>query len=352
MLIGEVSISAEGGDKVLGVEPGLIESALVGKELLFRRQYDQAYALFDKLEKEYPDSPTGLAGKMAAWQVKMFEHDDFRFKSQFEAAEKEYAKFSHKRLRKGDVPSWDLFVYGAADGMRGFFKTREEKWWGALSNALHAVRMLKQLKWREPDLVDLDLGLGAYKYWRSVVTNEIKFLPFFGDHRKEGIQLLERAAAEGKYATDLALANLVYIYGDSKDYDKAFKTADRLLSMYPQNIIVRYLKGKFSLWAGKYDQALAIFKQVYEMNPSIYKALLYQGIVLCKKGDMAEARTVFDKYLGVEKEEYGRAVAYYWLGRIAEAGKDNPTAISYYEKSLKLYNLKPARARLRHCRSR
>lgn len=350
LLIACAPLSADDNAKVLGVNPQLIDQALKGKELIFERKYDEATRLFQTIENEYPTSPTGLAGQMAIWQVKMFECDDFRFKKQFEAAEKKYEKFATGELRKGDVPAWDYFVYGAADGMRGFFKTRQEQWWGALTNAMHAMRMLKQVKWMEPNFLDADLGFGAYTYWRSVVTKEIKILPFFTDRRNEGISLLKMAAERGKYIQDLANANLVFIYGNEDKYDQAIAIADRLLAKYPENIIMRYRKGLIYIWAKKYEQALKMFEEVYSMNPSIYKALMYQGVALTKMGKLVESKSALSKYIDIDKENEGRAIAHYWLGSIAETQKDIPLAIKHYEESLKLYKFKAAKIQLKKCK--
>ena len=332
--------------KVLGVSPALIEKALYGKELIFRRQYDKATQLFKEIEKEYPVSPTGISGQLAIWQTRMLEYDDLRFKNQYMALEKRYKSFSTKHLRTENVAPWDLFVYGAIDGMIGFFRTREERWLSALSNAMHATRMLKQLKHLEPNFLDMDLGFGAYTYWRSVVTQQIKILPFFSDKRKEGIAMVEKVAQRGTYAKDLALGNLVFIYGNEDDYNKAIQSADKLLAIYPENIIIRILKGRVLIWSKKYDAAISLFKEIYQMDPLNNKALFYQGVAVAKKKDYAVAKPLFDQYLNVEKDPWGRAMGLYYLGLIAETEKDYPTARGYYEKSINVHKLKAAKKRL------
>lgn len=345
-----LSFQLSAGDKILGVDPLLINGALQGKDLIFRRKYDQAMELFKQLEQKYPKSPTGLAGQMAIWQVKMFEHDDFRYMKEFVSAEKKYNDFATATIRKGDIPPWDFFIYGAADGMRGFFKTRQGNWLGSLSNAMHAVRMLDELKWREPNLIDADLGFGAYIYWRSAITNEIKILPFFRDRRKEGINLLQNVIKNGKYAGDLALGNLIFIYGNENKYGDSIKVADQLLEKYPENIVVRYQKGRVFMWAKKYNEALKMFEECYVMDPTIYKALLYEGTVYIRMGKIGEAKSALTKYVSVDSEKYGLAVGYYWLGRVAEAENNKPQAIEYYTKSLTYDKLKESQSRLKALR--
>lgn len=337
---------AEGESTILGVSPALIESAMNGKYLILQRKYEEAYALYQKLETEYPDSATGLFGQMAIWQVRMFENEDYRFKSQYIEAAKRYENFARRHLKEGDVPSWDLFVYGAADGMRGFFAVREGSYVQALSHALHAIRMMKRLKWREPDFVDVDLGFGSYKYWRSVLTNRLKFLPFFSDQRKEGIAMVNEVVKKGKYSSDLAMANLIFIYENEGDYNNAINMADQILAKYPKNIIVRFLKAKIKIAQKKYDEALALFDAIYATDNAISKVILNKGMIYYRKKDYLQARRELELYLTKENEKYWRAVAYYQLGLTAEAGGDKQTAITNYEKSLELHKIGDAKTRL------
>jgi tetratricopeptide (TPR) repeat protein len=331
----------------LGVDPALIDAMMQGKDLMFQRRYSEALNHFDNIQNNFPESVGGFFGKMAVWQVRMFENDDFRFKSKYEVAEKEYDKFTTRQLRKGDVPPWELFVHGAADGMRGFFKGRQGKWFRALSHGMHAMRMFKQLKWKEPNFVDTDLGFGMYKFWRSVFTNELKILPFFSDARAEGVALVKKVATSGKYATDLAIGNLVFIYGQENQHDKAIAAANQILAKFPNNLIMKYQKGRNYLWAKRYDEALATFEDVYNSDPAITKALLQQGIALYKKKEYDGSRLILEKFIAVDKEKEYLAIAYYWLGRIAENNKDKETAMVSYKKSLSFHKLKASNARLK-----
>lgn len=346
VLVVFVGVDSTSADKIFGVDAGLISASMEAKELLFNRKYDEAWALFEKIETDYPLSPMGLAGKMAIWQLRMFENYDFRFKRQYDAAEKAYKSFALKQLRSGEVPSWDLFIYGAADGMGAYFKLRQEDWLGALSNGLHAMRMFRELKWRERDFPDNDLAFGSYKYWRSAFTSKIKILPFFGDHRAEGIEEVKRAVINGKYAKDIAEVGLVFIYDNEKNWDAALDYSDAVLAKYPQNTIVRFNKGHLLMNKKMFDPALSEYRKVYEQDNAIYRALFYQGIGFLKLKKYTESKDVFKKYLEIEKDKEWSSVAYYWLGQIAEAEKDKALAKDYYRKSSVLYKTKQSKERL------
>lgn len=335
-------------ENILGVDPVLIDSTMQGKRLIFQRKYDDALRLFDKIEQDYPDSVTGIFGKMAVWQIRMFENDDFRFRSQYEHEEKRYDKFAMVELRADKASAWDLFVLGAGDGMRGFFRAREGKWFQALSHSLHAMRMFKKLKWQEPDLVDTDLGIGMYTFWRSAFTSSLKFLPFFGDHRAEGRSLVEKVSREGKYSQDLAMANLVFIYSQEKMLEHGVMMADSILQMYPENIIMQQVKGEIKLDQKKFADAVEIFDKAYKQDPSINRSLYFKGVALTGAKKYGEARFVLEEYMSTNISTQSRSDTYFRLGLISEAEQKKDQAIEEYEKSISLQPSKRAKERLKN----
>lgn len=320
----------------LGVPDELVKASLECKELLFHRKYDEAFARFDELAKKFPESPTGVAGKMAIWQLRMYENEDFRFQRQYKEAEKAYDSFALKQLRAGNVPTWDLFIYGAVDGMRSFFESRTNSWWKALTSATHAVRMLKQARWNDPSFIDPDMGIGTYLYWRSVYTKEINFLPFFSDQRKNGISMIENVLTNGKYAKDLAQGNLIFIYRNEHQLDKAAAIADTILAQYPENLIIRFARGQIANEARKYDEALKLLDQVLKQDPAIKKVYYFKGQAYFGKKDLSEAKKYFDLFLQNETDKEWLAAAHFFLGWIAENQNDKATATTEYETALKL----------------
>ena len=234
----------------------VISDTLKGKEFLFQRNYPAAIKLFEQIELDYLDSPSGTFGQMASYQMMMFENLDFRFRKEYGETEKRFEKVVSKML-KGKPASWDLFVSGAGYGMRGFYYAREDKWFRALGSALRAVQLLKRAAYEDPSfIIDASLGIGMYNYWRSVMTKGLNFLPFFGDRRREGIRQIEKVANEGKHARDLSLANLAFIYAQEKTYSKSRKIVDNFLQDYPKNIVLRQLSARLYFITKSYDDSI------------------------------------------------------------------------------------------------
>lgn len=318
-------------------EDELVEKALEAKKFLFERNYEEGMRVFKGLQERFPESPTGLFGEMAIWQIRMFENYDFRFKEEYEDAEKRYIRLATKILRRGGISDWDLFVCAAADGLRGFFKTREGKWWGALHHGLHAHRLLKQLLWRSPNFVDAYLGLGLYDYWRSKVTKDVKFLPIFSDRREQGIAEIRRVMNEGRYAKDLAKGNLGMVYYEEKRFGDAIEVLVEMAREYPRNIIIRMLLGRSYLMAKRYQDALAVFEEIQKIDKTVTKALYYKGVSLWRmKGELKKAKRSFYDYLATDPEPEWAASAHYYIGQILEQEKDIEGALAEYKRALEV----------------
>lgn len=280
----------------------VISETLNGQELLFERNYSSAIELFKKIEQDYPESPAGTFGQIATWQIMMFENSDFRFKEEYKSAEKRFEEAAYRLLQR-NPSSWDLFITGSGYGMRGFYYAREGRWFRALGSAVRAIQLLKRAKFEDKEFIDAYLGIGMYAYWRSVLTKGLHFLPFFGDRRKEGIEDVERVIKEGQYAKKLAEANMAFMLAREKQYDKARAILEDYLEKYPNNIILRQLSGDIYIDTKKYDNALAEYKRILEIDPAMTKSLYRLGRISMRAGKKADAIKYFEGFLATTPEK-------------------------------------------------
>lgn len=329
-----------------GTDADLIARSVEGERLLMGRDYSGAQALFQKLSEDYPESPAGAFGIMAMWQTRMFENRDFRFISHYDAAEKKMGALCDARLQYDRPSDWDLFVCASGFGMKGFFDARRDKWMQGLGGAIRSIRAYKRLLWQNPNFLDAEMGVGMYEFWRSVVTERFKFLPFFSDLRAGGMAKVERVVSGGKYVQDLARANLAYMQIEMKQYDTALQTLAPLIVKYPRNILMRQAKGEI-LWSQKkYSECYEIYAQILkedaQMTRSLYWMAASRVTPYMKPGakipdDVAtQARDQLNRYLQSRPIKVWSSASHYWLGLIAEWQGDRATAIAEYNEALKL----------------
>lgn len=328
-----------------GSDADLISRSVEGERLLMSRDYGAGQALFQKLSADYPESPAGAFGLMAMWQTRMFENRDFRFVSQYDAAEKQMEALCEARLTYDRPSDWDLFVCASGYGMKGFFDGRREKWLQGVGGAIKSIRAYKRLLWLTPTFVDAEMGVGMYEFWRSVVTQRFKWLPFFSDQRAVGMAKVEKVASAGKYVRDLARANLSYMRMEMKQYDAALVGLDDLISRYPRNVLMRQAKGEVFWWQKKYRECYDVFSQILAEDPQMTRSLYWMAACSVNPyvkpdtqlpEDIAtRAKDQLAQYLRSKPIKIWSSAAHYWLAVIAELQGDKAVAIAEYNEALK-----------------
>ncbi|MFH0800126.1 MAG: tetratricopeptide repeat protein [Pseudomonadota bacterium] len=320
-------------------EGDVVSQATRGQEMIFARRYDDAMKLFEGLKRDYPDSPAGDFGVMAALEIEMLEREDFHREAEFLKAAKEgrdKATLVQSRYNPG---TWDLFLSGSLMGLEGFFKARKGKWWDAYVAGTKSRQIFRRVKELDPSFVDADFGLGMYIYWRSVFAHDLTFLKMLPDRRKEGIEIVERVAEHGRFAKDLARMNLAVMYVEEGRFAEAQKICAEYVARFPSNVILRTILGKTLIALKRYDEAIAQFKAILSIDSSLKKPHYFIGAAEVLSGDpsrFAEAAHELRGFLGMESGRYWPASTHYWLGKLAEAKGDAAQARIEYDLAIAL----------------
>ena len=295
----------------------ILNQALAGQTLIFNRRYPEAQAHFLRLAQQYPDSALGSFGLMALYNSQMFENFDFSLDSTFEEEHKRNKVIVDKILKKENSSAWEDFLCGASKGLSGFYYVRKDQYLKAMSESGDAKKCLERALKKDPAFADVYLGLGLYDYWKSVFTSRIKFLPFFKDRRKEGIEEIQRATKESIVAGDLSMAALAFVYHEQNNGVKGAPVAQALLDKYPQNIIMRNLKGNFLSLTRKFPEAQATLDEVLKMDPKINVARYFKALAYNRAGDKKMAAATFQEFLDNKPPKAWQAYAHYMLGILA-----------------------------------
>lgn len=335
-----LSGQARSSEEPEGREKEIIERALKGQEAIFARDYPQAMKVFEALARDFPDSPAGSFGKMAVYEIRMLEREDFHLQKKFLEEAKKGLKLVRKIQQKYNPSTWDLFLAGSILGLDGFFKARHDQWWDAYVQGGKSRQIFRRVKKMDPEFIDADFGLGMYLYWRSVFTRDLWFLRMFPNRRDEGIAIVRNVAENGNFSKELARANLAIMYFEEKRYAEAEKILRDYMSRYPNNVILRRLYGKVLISLKRYDEAVAQFEKILEIEPALKKPRYFMGAAMVLKRDPAEYARAEDelrKFLKIQGGKYWPAFAHYWLGRLEAQRGNKPAADKEYRQAIALY---------------
>lgn len=232
--------------------------------MVLDRDYEGALGHFDVVAAMQPGSAIGPLGTMLALETEMLEHEDFRHDDAF----KEAARLARQRLRADlqDPEGWDHLLAGAFYGLRGMHALRKKNYVFSVRKGLAAVRHLERARDRQPGLADIDLGLGAYTYFRARLRTVI---PWSGtpDGRQRGVQQITHAYREGELVSDIAQMALVLVLLDERQTTESISLAQDLLDRHPGNVLARLHLARGLTRRARYAEAVATLEEVRQLAP-------------------------------------------------------------------------------------
>jgi tetratricopeptide (TPR) repeat protein len=120
----------------------------------------------------------------------------------------------------------------------------------------------------DSNLYDVYYGLGSYHFWRSLKSKSFWWLPFIGDNRQKGIEMIKSVIEKGKYAKQDAQFALVRIWVENKEYDKAFNQINKLSQIYPHKPFLLWFLGQAQLENNMYSEAIQTYLDLLKVLTS------------------------------------------------------------------------------------
>ncbi len=177
-----------------------------------------------------------------------------------------------------------FFVKAAEEQRRGNYYT-------ALRNGYSAEDAFENAKKLDKSLGDVNLGIGIFKYWKSVHTKNI---PFFSNEKEEALKLLSHTSGF-KFSSDLASKQqLIYIWLEENHVDSAMYAANEMVQKYPNAPHFLWAKAYALFKKNRYQDSYSVYNELYQhyKNKSEYNELELQrkmSICLKRMGDFDKA---------------------------------------------------------------
>jgi len=152
-----------------------------------------------------------------------------------------------------------------------------------------------------------------------------------GDFDK-AVDFYTRALSYDKKNPDI-YKNLSMTYRHKKDFDKALETAEKSASINPEDTESKILLGNIYFETGKYDEAVAAYRDVLEKSPDNARVLYNMGSALMQKGDEFAAMEYFKKAGAADRIGEVAHKAYSRLGVIYTERKDFAEAEKYLKEA-------------------
>ncbi|NOY52757.1 MAG: flagellar biosynthesis anti-sigma factor FlgM [Deltaproteobacteria bacterium] len=223
------------------LSPEQDRTILTAESMVMDRRYREADALFDRMEKNDPGSLLPSMGRLLSLMVQSLEKGapKARLEEEF-AAEFPKNQARMKELeRRGNLNAWDHFLLGGSLGVRGLYELNHRRYFSAFLHGMRALSQIHKVAALDPGIHDIAFATGLYKYYRSVKTRYLWFLPFVGDRREEGLAEIRQALEQGHYAVPAAKIALVMLAEREGTDAEGIRLGRKYLREYPNCKLIR-----------------------------------------------------------------------------------------------------------------
>jgi tetratricopeptide (TPR) repeat protein len=240
-----------------------------GIDYIYNIQFNKADSVFADVVRWNPQHPVGYFFQaMTQWWGILTNFDDESQDQRFYDELDRVISLCEGRLDKNPDDVTALFFKGGAVGFRGRLRANRSKWVGAANDGLVALPIVQKAFKLDPRNYDVLLGIGIYNYYADVIPDQYPFVkPFMvffpGGDRKKGLQQLEEASKNARYARVEAkyfLLQNYFMY--EKDFPKAMAIAVELNRKYPENPVFHRYLGRCYVSVGRLGEANDVFLDI------------------------------------------------------------------------------------------
>src|ERR1043166_125536 len=234
-----------------------------GYTALYDLDYETARSRFQKMVELAPDNPAGpqcMASSLwlqqfnQSWELKSTLYStgaytegkaqvDPKQADEFRKWVRRAKQLAQARLRKDPHDVEALHFLGAAEGVEASYAAGvERKFMAAFRAGNDSVDHHREVLKLAPDFHDAELTIGLMNYIVGSLPLPTKMLVAtmgVRGSKKRGLETLERVAAQGKWARDVARVLLVDLYKREKRFEDAARMGRELAAKYPRNYLFK-----------------------------------------------------------------------------------------------------------------
>jgi tetratricopeptide (TPR) repeat protein len=241
--------------------PGTMQGgALASIEYVYTEKFKQAEDEAKSLIDKNPEHPAGYFFMAVAVDAWMAYYQSSKREEEFYRNCDMAIDNGERWLAKDPSNAWVKFFIGGADGYKGTYESRYERWITSFRHGWKGVSTLMDLAKTNPEIHDINFGVGTYHYWRSSMTKMLWWMPGVGNKCDEGIKEVCDAKNFGVFTKIPACVNLIAILLNEKRFNEADRISDEMLLKYPTTLLFCWGKAQALFGLGRYEDS----KQVYE----------------------------------------------------------------------------------------
>ncbi len=232
----------------------LLQRAIVAT---VNQEYEHALRLVDQAITQSPQDPLGHLFRAATLQSRMMDYENYGEEKEFFKSLKTCRRLAERKLQRQPQDALGHFLLGCAYGYESFYVGKQKRYLEAAHKGWNSIKHLETAIRLDSTMYDAYLGIGTYKYYRS----KLKLL-FFSDEREEGVAMVRKACAHGKYSRFAAINGLTWILLDENNAPEAFAMSDSVLQLYPRSRFFMWGAAESAARLGNFNYAREIYQRL------------------------------------------------------------------------------------------
>ena len=164
-------------------------------------------------------------------------------------------------LKKNPDDLWGNYLMALTKTYQTYWKLFQSNYIDGFADGFVALQYFEKCLSIDSSFAEAKVAIGNYKYWSSVKTESLHWLPFIEDNRESGLHGLESALSEKFMNKDFALISLGYAYLNEERYLAAIKLAEDLLKKYSKSSKIKALLAK-AYEIPEPDKSIKLYKEL------------------------------------------------------------------------------------------
>ena len=249
--------------------------AVASVDFVFKEDFKNAEEEAKKILRAYPEHPAGyffLAAVADGW---MLRYQSSRREAEFYRYCEQAVEKAEKMLAKDPKDDWARFFMGGADGYKGTYEARYERYITAFRFGWKGVSVFLKMASEGSQNPDIQFGIGTYDYWRSALMKLLWWMPGVDDKRAVGIEKLKGVMKNGVYSRTAAGMVLTDVYLNENRHEDALAVANEMAKKYPRAIVFQWGRGAALQGLKRHDEAITAYRAIFarcekEQNSNFY----------------------------------------------------------------------------------
>lgn len=255
--------------------------ALTSIDHVYHERYREAEQDARRIMREYPDHPAGYFFYAAVLDARMERYHT-------DTEENELYRYCDLTINKGERmlerrpdDLWAKFFVAGANGAKGAYESRFERWITAFRHGWQGVSLFKEILQDDKSMRDVLYGIGLYDYWRSAMTKLLWWMPGVEDKRDQAIGMMFDAKENGVFVRQAAAAELLPMLCNEGDYTRALRVADEMVKKYPRCLTFRWGRAESLLGQKRFAEAEESCKHIMTRLTEGSSEQDSYGLLLC-----------------------------------------------------------------------